>query len=96
MGLGEWIKKKMVMVIFATSSVEKNIMSQDGGVDVGSANQVQRHRQGSLADALTRGEITQEVKELRWRMYKVLDESKNFKTTIVGLDSLLDKTNLPA
>jgi len=86
MGLGEWIKKKMAMVIFATSSVEKNIMSQDGGVDVGSTNQVQRHRQGTLADALTRGEITQEVKELRWRMYKVLDESKNFKTTIVGYD----------
>lgn len=86
MGFGEWIKKKMAMVIFATSSVERNVLSQDGGVDVGAANQVQRHRQGSLADALTRGEITQEVKELRWRMYKVLDESKNFKTTIVGYD----------
>lgn len=86
MGFGEWIKNKIGMFIFATSSVEKNMMSQDGGVDIGSTNQVQRHRQGSLADALTRGEINQEVKELRWRMYKVLEESKNVKTTIVGYD----------
>jgi len=86
MGLSEWLKKKMAMVVFATASVEQNMLGQDGGSDLGGVNQVQRHRQGSLADALNRGEITQEVKELRWRMYKVLDESKNFKTKIVGYD----------
>lgn len=86
MGLGKWIKKKMAMVAFATASVEQNILGQDGGSDIASINQVQRHRQGTLADALTRGEITQEVKDLRWRMYKVLDESKNFKTNVIGYD----------
>lgn len=86
MGLVDWIKKKIGMVIFATSTVERNVLSQYGGTDIGSTNQVQRHRQGTLADALTRGELTQEVELLRWRLYKVLDESKNFKTTIVGYD----------
>lgn len=86
MGLVDWIKKKIGMVIFATSTVERNVLSQYGGTDIGSTNQVQRHRQGTLADALTRGELTQEVELLRWRLYKVLDESKNFKTIIVGYD----------
>ncbi len=86
MGFGEWVKNKMAMIAFATSSVEKNMLGQDGGQEVGSVNQVQRHRQGTLADALSRGELTQEVKDLRWRMYKVLDESKNFRTKVVGYD----------
>ncbi len=62
MGFSEWIKNKIAMMAFATSSVEKNMLGQDGGSDIASSNQVQRHRQGTLADALTRGEITQEVK----------------------------------
>lgn len=86
MGFGAWIKKKMAMFAFATSSVEKNMLGQDGGLNVGGTDQVQRHRQGTLADALTRGEITQEVKDLRWRMYKVLDETSKYKTNVVAFD----------
>ena len=87
MGLRHWLKRKMTSIALATGSVEKSALGQDGGSDLGSGSaQHQRHRQGSLADALTQGEVTQEVKEVRWRMYKVLEESKKFKTNVIGYD----------
>lgn len=86
MGIGKWFKKKMAMFALATSSVEKNVLTQDGVTESSNTAQIQRHRQGTLADALTRGELTQEVKDLRWRMYKVLDASSDFKTKVIGYD----------
>lgn len=74
------------MLALATSSVEKNALSQDGGKITDNTSQVQRHRQGTLADALNRGELTQEVKDLRWRMYKVLDASSDVKTKVIAYD----------
>ena len=86
MGLVNWIKNKMAVFALATSSVEKDVLSQDAGKEVGSTAQIQRHRQGTLADALVRGELTQEVKDLRWRMYKVVDEAEKYKTNVIGYD----------
>lgn len=86
MGLGNWIKRKMVLLAISMAEVEKNTLGQSGGKELGSVNQERRHRQGSLADSLKQGEINQEVKDLRWRMYKVLDESQGFATKIVGYE----------
>lgn len=88
MGLGSWLKKKFAAIAFATASVEKAALGQDGGADLGNgAKQHRRHRQGSLADALQQGEVTQQVQEMRWRMYKVMEESQNYKSTIVGYET---------
>jgi hypothetical protein len=35
-------------------------------------------------DSLKHGEVTQEVKEFRWRIYKILKEIEGYKTDIVG------------
>ena len=87
MRLGSWLKRKMAGIALATGSVEKAALGQDGGLDLGTSSaQHQRHRQGSLADALSQGEVTQQVQELRWRMYKVLEESSKYKTTVIGYD----------
>lgn len=99
MGLGRWLKKKVGAIALATGSVEKAALGQDGGTELGAnSSQHQRHRQGSLADALQQGEVTQEVQELRWRMYKVLEESKKYKTTVVGYDEngnmITEQTNI--
>ncbi len=51
----------------------------------------QKLTQGRLSDALINGEITESVKELRWRTYKILNESQNLTTKIVGYD----EDNLP-
>jgi hypothetical protein len=39
-----------------------------------------------LADSLIHGEVTQEVKNLRWRTYKILKEVNKRSATIVGYD----------
>ena len=87
MGLGKWIKRKMAAIAFATASVEKAALGQGEGSDLGSGSkQHRRLNQGSLADDLKQGQETQQVQELRWRMYKVLEESKKYKTQVTGYD----------
>lgn len=80
MGLGKWIKKQLTAVALATGNVEENMLSQGGDSESGGgSSKERRHNQGTLADALSRGEINQEVRDLRWRMYKVLDETEKFE-----------------
>jgi hypothetical protein len=82
-----WIKKKLATISLAMGNVEKNITSQNG-VDLGSDSKiVQRNTQGQLMDALKQGEITEEVKDLRWRTYKILKNSESLSSQIVGYDS---------
>ena len=75
-----WFKNKIAAITFAFSNVEKNIFSQDGETTDNGTNQERRHLQGTLADSLVHGEITQEVKNLRWRTYKIIKASD--KTTL--------------
>jgi hypothetical protein len=84
MGVGKFLKRQMAGLMSAMSAVEKNALGQEAN-DLGqNVNQIQRHKQGMLSDALTRGEITQEVKDLRWRMYKIVQASKGNIAKIVG------------
>ncbi len=86
MGLGSWLKNKMILLAIATSNVEKSTLTQDGvSTDVG-IGQEQRLNQGRLSDSLQRGEITQEVKELRWRMYKIIKATDGVTAVITGYD----------
>lgn len=85
MGLGKFLKRMVSAIAFATGSVEKSALSQGEGENLGAGSQQhRRHRQGSLADSLNQGIINQQVQELRWRMYKVMEESQNYKTKIIG------------
>jgi len=86
MGLVKWLKRKMTAIAIATAAVEESTLKQTGD-DVGeTTGKFQRHNQGSLADDLKQGVITQQVQELRWRMYKVLEESQKHKSKVVGYD----------
>ncbi len=58
-----WIKKQMAGLFFAFSNVEKNALGQEKIELSSDTDKFQRHLQGTLLDALNRGEITQEVKE---------------------------------
>lgn len=76
-----WLKKQFATLALALANVEKNALSQDGGRLSDDAQQVQRHKQGMLSDDLMQGRITEEVKMLRHRMYKILDETSKIKAT---------------
>lgn len=82
----DYIKKKMAILSLAMANVEKNALGQKGDNLEKDVNHEVSVNQGTLLQALIRGEITQEVKELRWRMYKVDDASKKIKTKVIGRD----------
>jgi len=86
MGISKWINKKAAMLSLALGNVEKNTFSQK---DEGLSNNTQQERrvnQGTLMDSLINGEVTEEVQNLRWRMYKILQASDNKTSKIVGYD----------
>ena len=79
MKLRNWFKNKMMGLALALSRVEKNALSSEGISLSDDTEQVQRHKMGYLSDDLMQGRITEEVKLLRHRMYKILDESSKVK-----------------
>jgi len=84
--MSNWIKKQITNLAIAMSNVEKNTLGQElieGGVETGKH---QRLNQNSVMDALLRGEITEEVEKLRWRIYKTSSSMKNFGTKVIGYD----------
>ena len=86
MRIKKWFKNQMAAAAIAISSVEKNVFNQQGtnlGLDT---KQEQKHEEGTLAYNLKQGEVTQEVKDLRWRMYKVLKASENLKLKVHSMD----------
>lgn len=68
----------------ALSSVEKNALKPTDEFMSTDVTKNQRHSQGTLADALINGEVTQEVENLRWRTAKVFDESSKIKIQFTG------------
>jgi hypothetical protein len=87
----KWFKNKIAALTFAFSNVEKHILNQDGKTANNGTNQERRHLQGTLADSLVHGEITQEVKNLRWRTYKIL---KNSNKTSLEFDHIDENGNV--
>lgn len=80
-----WIKNKIIGLMLSLSKTEKMFLSDKDSDDSG-IGKYQSHRQGMLSDSLIKGELTQEVKELRWRLYKVIQHSKNYKSDITGYE----------
>ena len=81
-----WFKRKMAIIGLALSNVEKNAFSLSGEVLGGNTALQQRHTKGTVADDLKQGVITEEVENLRWRTYKVLEETEGRTAEIIGYD----------
>lgn len=82
----KWVKNKATSLSMALANVEKNALNQKGESLGSDVNMVRRHTEGQLADSLVNGVITQEVIDLRWRTYKILKETQNVSSKIVGFD----------
>lgn len=85
-----WFKKQFIAISMAMGNVEKQVLTQDGFDLSNNSGTHQSKNQNSLMGALLRGELTQEVKELRWAMYKAFRESKSRR-----LIPLLDEEGKP-
>jgi hypothetical protein len=102
MKIMSWIKNKIAILSLAMSNVEKNALTQEGTTLSDDTQHIQRHRQGMLSDDLMQGRVTEEVKLLRHRMYKILDESSKLKVHFKKDSNgnltydLVDKTIIPS
>ncbi len=85
--IGLWLAKKVGSVTMVLSSVEKTALNQTGEMMSSDINHSQRHTQGQVVDSLINGEITQEVMDLRWRMYKIIQETDALTTQITGYEA---------
>lgn len=83
----DWLIKKAGTITMALSHVEKSALSQTGELMSTDINHSQKHTQGQVADSLINGEVTQEVMDLRWRMYKVIQETDGLTTQITGYEA---------
>lgn len=84
--MSNWIKKQITNIAIAMSNVEKNAFGQEGIEISTDTAKHQRLNQNSVMDALLRGEITEEVEKLRWRMYKTSASIKNYSSKVLGYD----------
>lgn len=91
MSFNKWIKKQIFSISLAMSGVEKNAFGQNGGQLDKEVGQERRHSDGTLADSLIQGKVTQEVMNLRWRTYKVLKAAEGVMVDITGFD----ENNIP-
>ena len=82
-----WLTKKIGTITMALSSVEKNALNQTGEMLSSDIGHAQKHTQGQVADSLINGEITQEVMDLRWRMYKIIQETDGLTTQIIDYEA---------
>lgn len=86
MKISNWVKNKIAMLSLAMSKVENNTLSQTGTPLGEDTSKSQRHTKGTAIDDLKQGIITQEVKNLRWRTYKILGETQGRIAEIIGYD----------
>jgi hypothetical protein len=82
----EWLRSKAASLFISLSNVEKNTITQASDQVSNDTHYTRRNTQGTLADALINGEITQEVEALRWRTYKILNQVSEYKSNIIGYD----------
>lgn len=86
MGIGDAIKRKLAMLSLSLANVEKNAFGQNGASLETNVNQTQKLNHGTLADSLIKGELTQEVLDLRWRTYKISDAVNSYQSKVIGYD----------
>ena len=86
MSIGKWLNKKAAILALSMSNVEKNTFGQTNEGMSASITQERRHTEGQLADSLINGIVSQEVRNLRWRTYKILKHMNGVKSEIVGYD----------
>ena len=74
-----WVKSLFFGLFLGLKKTEEKALTSSGKDDDSIGGIQQQVREKSVAQALLRGELTQEVKELRHRVYKVDREAKKYE-----------------
>jgi len=82
-----WIKNKIAGVLISVANVEKNSFSQEKNLLSDDINKHSEKETGTLMNSLKNNIVTQEVMDLRWRMYKIIQETDALTTQITGYEA---------
>lgn len=82
----KWIKNKLLGVLFSFSVVDKKILTHGEEQTNGGNGLVTEKDYGTLLHGLKNSIVNEEVKNLRWRILKVLDASNDYIVTSLGVD----------
>ena len=83
----DWIKNKIAGILISVANVEKNSFSQENNLLSDDISKHSEKETGTLMNSLKNNIITQEVLDLRWRMYKVIQETDGLTTQITGYEA---------
>jgi hypothetical protein len=78
----KWLHSQLLALMLALANVERNALKQRGGSLSDDIGQEQQVNQNQFILDLMQGRVTQEVKNLRWRMYKILDYLQGKDVTV--------------
>jgi hypothetical protein len=82
--LKKWVKKNITALTISLHNVEKDLLAQRASSLSDDVKYVKKNTDGTLADNLLKGEVTQEVRNLRWRTYKIFDKMQDIKVNITN------------
>lgn len=82
-----WLKNKIAGLLISTANIEKNIFTQEKNLLSDAATKHSEKETGTLMNSLKNNVVTQEVLDLRWRTYKILNETGNLSSSIVGYEA---------
>lgn len=82
-----WIKNKIAGLLMSVANVEKNFFSQEKNLLSDDISKHSEKETGTLMNSLKNNIVTQEVMDLRWRMYKVIQETDSLTTQITGYEA---------
>lgn len=82
----KWIKNKFLGLLFSFSVIDKKLLSQNSISDANDTNLIIEKDQGTLLHGLRNQIINEEVKKLRWRMFKVLEASDKMLISSLSVD----------
>ena len=89
------IRRYIGICSLAMSNVEKNALGQDKHTMDENTNTTRNITQGTLADDLLRGEVTQQVEELRYRTYAVMQQASKKRIKNISYSYVLDENGNP-
>ena len=81
-----WIKNKIAGVLISVANVEKNSFSQENNLLSDDISKHSEKETGTLMNSLKNNIVTQEVMDLRWRTYKILQETDGLTAEIIGYE----------
>jgi hypothetical protein len=81
-----WFKDKIAGFLIAMANVEKNSFSQEKNLLSDDISKHSEKETGTLMNSLKNNIVTQEVMNLRWRMYKILQESNGLTSEIIDYE----------